>query len=72
MYEFHFVNEIENQLAGTVSKVRTQKHDKTFKEVLKDKKEMSEFLKQFIELEVNVEQLQIYNGEFINNKYEKY
>lgn len=71
MYEFHFVNEKENQLTGTVSKVRTQKHDKTFKEVLKDKKEMSEFLKQFIELEVDTSKLQIYNSEFINNKYEK-
>ena len=32
---------------------------------------MADFLKQFIELEVNVNQLQIYNNEFINNKYEK-
>lgn len=71
MYEFHFVNEKENQLTGTVSKVRTQKHDKTFKEVLKDKKEMSKFLKQFMELEVDTSKLEIYNSEFINNKYEK-
>ena len=71
MYEFHFVNEKENKLAGTVSKVRTQKHDKTFKEILKDKEEMSEFLKQFMELEVNASKLQLYNGEFINSKYEK-
>ena len=71
MYEFHFVNEKESQLTGTVSKVRKQNHDKTFKEVLKDKKEMSRFLKQFIELEVDVNKLQLYNGEFINNKYEK-
>lgn len=32
---------------------------------------MSKFLKQFIELEVDTSKLQIYNGEFINNKYEK-
>ncbi len=38
MYQFHFVNEKENQILGTASKVRCQKHDKTFKEVLKDKK----------------------------------
>lgn len=71
MYEFHFVNEKENQLAGTVCKVRTQKHDKTFKEVLKDKEEMSKFLKEFIELEVDTSKLQLYNSEFINSKYEK-
>ncbi len=71
MYQFHFVNEKENQILGTASKVRCQKHDKTFKEVLKDKKEMSEFLKQFLGLEVDTNKLQIYNNEFINNKYEK-
>lgn len=71
MYEFHFVNEKERKILGSVSKVKTQKHDKTFKEVLKDKKEMSKFLKYFIELEVEESKLQIYNSEFINNKYEK-
>ncbi len=71
MYQFHFVNEKENQILGTASKVRCQKHDKTFKEVLKDKKEISEFLKQFLGLEVDTNKLQIYNNEFINNKYEK-
>lgn len=71
MYEFHFVNEMKSEILGTVSKVRTQKHDKTFKEVLKDKKEMSTFLKQFIELEVDTSKLQIYSSEFINNKYER-
>lgn len=71
MYEFHFVNEKENEVVGTASKVRCQKHDKTFKEVLKDKKEMSKFLKQFIELEVDASKLEMYNSEFINNKYER-
>lgn len=71
MYEFHFVNKKENEIVGTVSKVMAQKHDKTFKDVLKDKREMSEFLKQFIGLEVDTSKLQIYNTEFINNKYEK-
>lgn len=71
MYEFHFVNEKENKIVGTASKVKCQKHDKTFKEVLKDKKEMSKFLKQFIELEVDASKLEMYNGEFINNKYER-
>jgi len=71
MYQFHFISKKEKQLTGTVSKVVTQKHDKSFKEVLKDKKEMSEFLRQFIGLEVNASELQIYNSEFINNKYEK-
>lgn len=71
MYEFHFVNEKENEVVGTASKVKRQKHDKTFKEVLKDKREMSKFLKQFIGLEVDASKLEIYNSEFINNKYER-
>lgn len=71
MYQFHFVNEKENEIVATVSKVKMQKHDETFKEVLKDKEEMSKFLKHFIGLEVNESKLQIYNNEFINNKYEK-
>lgn len=71
MYQFHFVNEKENEIIGTASKAKMQQHDKTFKEVLKNKKEMSKFLKHFIALEVNATELQIYNNEFINDKYEK-
>lgn len=71
MYEFHFVNMQQDEILGTASKLLNQRHDKTFKEVLKDKKEMSAFLKYFIELEVDINKLQIYNNEFINNKYEK-
>ena len=36
MYQFHFVNEKENEIIGTASKAKMQKHDKTFKEVLKN------------------------------------
>lgn len=71
MYQFYFVNKEDNKIVGKLSKGISQKHDKTFKEVLKDKKEMTIFLKQFIEMEVDVRRLQIYNSEFINNKYEK-
>lgn len=71
MYQFYFVNKEDNKIIGEVKKTKNQKHDKTFKEVLKDRKEMSIFLKQFIEMEVKSEELQIYNSEFINNKYER-
>jgi len=71
MYQFHFVNEKENEIIGTASKTKMQKHNKTFKEVLKNKEEMSKFLKHFIGLEVKASELQIYNNEFINDKYEK-
>lgn len=71
MYQFHFVNMNQNEILGTASKLLNQRHDRTFKEVLKHKKEMSKFLKNFIGLEVDINKLQIYNNEFINNKYEK-
>lgn len=48
-----------------------QVHDKTFKEILKSSYEMTDFLKTFIGLEVNSENLKIYNSSFITNNYKR-
>lgn len=48
-----------------------QVHDKTFKEILKSSYEMTDFLKTFIGLEVNSENLKIYNSSFITNDYKR-
>ena len=46
-------------------------NDKTFRGILKNKKEMSKFLKQFIGLEVKEEELEICDSNFINKHYER-
>ena len=48
-----------------------QVHDKTFKEILKNSIEMTKFLKSFIGLEVNSENLKICNNNFITNDYKR-
>ena len=48
-----------------------QVNDKTFKEILKSSYEMTNFLKTFIGLEVNSENLKIYNSSFITNNYKR-
>lgn len=48
-----------------------QVHDKTFKEILKNSIEMTKFLKSFIGLEVNSENLKICNSNFITNDYKR-
>ena len=46
-----------------------KKHDKIFKNILSDVKEMQEFLKDFLEMEVNVEDLEKYKNSFITSNY---
>lgn len=48
-----------------------QVHDKTFKEILKNSIKMTKFLKSFIGLEVNSENLKICNSNFITNDYKR-
>ncbi len=64
--QLNSINLISNQGKNT-----NQKHDKTFRGILKNKKEISQFLKQFIEFEVSEENLTIYNSSFINKHYER-
>ena len=72
MYKKAFEKQLNsiNLILGK-TKSTNQKHDKTFRGILKNKKEMSQFLKQFIELEVSEENLVIYNSSFINKHYER-
>ena len=46
-----------------------KKHDKIFKSILSDVKEMQRFLKDFLEMEVNVENLEKYKNSFITSNY---
>ena len=46
-----------------------KKHDKTFKNILSDIKEMSKFLSQYLNLEVNEEDLEKYKNSFITSTY---
>ena len=48
----------------TVEYVLDKKHDKMFKEILHNKKEMKEFIKEFIWHDFN-EELELQNGEYI-------
>ena len=48
-----------------------QKHDKTFKEILKKSNEMSEFLETFVKIKIKKENLKIYNNSFITKDYHR-
>ena len=54
-------------------KTGDKKHDKIFKEILQNKREMADFLKQFIEYEIKAEELENYNPNYItkNFKYQQ-
>ena len=51
-------------------KTGDKKHDKIFKDILKNKEEMAQFIKQFGEYEVNTQELEIYNPNYITEKFE--
>lgn len=58
MYKSFFENrldKIEIVSTDSVKPSTNQKHDKTFKEILKNKKEMTQFLKQFIGIGVRID-----------------
>lgn len=70
MYKEFFENRL-NEIEVVSKDIVYQKHDKTFKDILKDKKEMSKFLKQFIGLEVKEEELEKYKSSFITKNFER-
>ena len=47
-----------------------QKHDKTFKKALENPEEMSNFLKNFLDIKVKSENLKLYATEYITDQYE--
>lgn len=74
MYREFFKNKLgKYEIVATDSKIKSvnQKHDKTFRGILKSRQEMSKFLQQFIELEVKSQELEIYNSSFINKHYQR-
>ena len=82
-YKDYFFKMLENagleELENIGAKPRTdalgksvkQKHDKSFKDILVDEKEMSKFLEQFIEIEVKSEDLEEQKNNYINKQFEK-
>jgi len=51
-------------------KTGDKKHDKIFKDILQNKEEIAQFIKQFVNYEVKVEELEIYNPNYITKKFE--
>ena len=51
-------------------KTGDKKHDKIFKDILQNKEEIVEFINKFGDYEVNAEDLEIYNPNYITKKYE--
>lgn len=47
-------------------------HDKLFKDLLDDKEELKEFIKQFLGINIQEEQIEKCNNSYITNKYEMY
>lgn len=47
------------------------RHDKSFKDILVDEKEMSKFLEQFVGIEVKSEELEEQKNSYINKQFEK-
>lgn len=65
------VREPEEEYIFDESKTfKDKKHDKIFKDILQNKEEMAKFINTFVEYNVETEQLEIYNSNFITEKFE--
>lgn len=51
-------------------RIGDKKHDKIFKDVLQNTKEIAQFINKFAEYEVNRKELEIYNPNYITEKFE--
>lgn len=72
MYEGYFYRKLEKVgINNTKKKSVNQRHDKSFKDILVNKDEMSEFLKQFMGLEIERKNLEEHKNNFINNQFER-
>ena len=69
IFKTYFFRELDK--ARVIDKGIHQKHDKSFKFILSSKKEMSDFLRQFIGLNIEVEMLEEQKNNFINEYFEK-
>lgn len=72
-YREYFLKTLEKSLEqdDEQGKSVNQKHDKSFKEILSNKTEMVAFLKQFIGIEVDSEDLEEQKNNYINKQFEK-
>lgn len=61
-----YVPEDDKQYIRTGDK----KHDKIFKDILQNKEEIAQFINKFADYEVNTEELEIYNPNYITEKFE--
>jgi len=76
--EFIAVNEngVEYVYDEVVSKEKDKKktgdkkHDKIFKDILQNREEIAQFINQFVNYDVKAEELEIYNPNYITNKFE--
>ena len=68
MYKNYFDNKAEN-----IEMIRktNQKHDKSFKSILKSEKEMTKVLKQYVGMEVKEEELEKSKDSFITKNFKK-
>ena len=78
MYKKYFEKELEKlEIEPSIVKKQKikprvhQKHDKTFKEILSNKNEMAQFLKQFIGEEVEKENIEECKNTFITSNFER-
>lgn len=51
-------------------KTGDKKHDKILKDILQNKEEIAQFINKFVNYEVKVEELEIYNTNYITEKFE--
>lgn len=67
IFKAHFFKQLEKIQFEEVH----QRHDKTFKEILSNKDEMSNFLKQFLGINIKKEELEEQKNDFITKHFEK-
>ena len=69
VYEKHCVK--NRKIVLPEKKVISQKHDKIFKQILEDKKEMSKFLRNYLDIRLEPEDLIAYSNEFVDEDYKR-
>ena len=69
IFKAYFFNQLEK--AGIKEKGVHQKHDKSFKFILSNQKEMADFLKQFLDIDIEGQKLEEQKNNFINENFEK-
>lgn len=69
IFKIYFFRELDK--AGVKDKVKYQKHDRSFKFILSSRKEMSDFLRQFLGFYIKDKKLEEQKNNFINENFEK-